>query len=163
MAKSSKNVLNTYKKQYQKSQKQWRKKTGLPVNKKKNFYDKYTVTSKPYKPKKTKPIKTNAFIKSQQSASTNDTNNNGCYIATCIYGSYDCPQVWTLRRFRDYTLDDTWYGRVFIKCYYVISPTLVKWFGNQRWFRIFWKNILDIIVSNLKQKGIEDTQYLDKY
>lgn len=22
---------------------------------------------------------------------------NGCYIATCVYGSYDCPQVWTLR------------------------------------------------------------------
>lgn len=24
----------------------------------------------------------------------------GCYIATCVYGSYDCPQVWILRRFR---------------------------------------------------------------
>ncbi len=35
-------------------------------------------------------------------------NNKGCYIATCVYGSYDCPQVWTLRRFRDYTLDETW-------------------------------------------------------
>ena len=29
---------------------------------------------------------------------------NGCYIATCVYENYDCPQVWTLRRFRDETL-----------------------------------------------------------
>ena len=37
----------------------------------------------------------------------------GCYVATCVYGSYDCPQVWTLRRFRDDTLGSTWYGRAF--------------------------------------------------
>lgn len=95
------------------------------------------------------------------------TNNNavqkGCYIATCVYGSYDCPQVWTLRRFRDYTLNKTRLGRVFIKCYYAISPTLVNCFGNQKWFRTFWKNRLDLIVSNLNQKGIENTQYHDKY
>ena len=96
--------------------------------------------------------------KSEQS-----TSSGGCYIATCVYGSYDCPQVWTLRRFRDYTLDKTWYGRTFIKCYYAISPTLVKWFGNQKWFRTFWKNRLDSMVVNLNQKGIENTQYHDKY
>ena len=28
----------------------------------------------------------------------------GCYIATSIYGSYDCLEVWTLRRYRDYKL-----------------------------------------------------------
>lgn len=54
----------------------------------------------------------------------------GYYIATCVYGSYDCPQVWTLKRFRDYTLKETWYGRAFIRCYYAISPLLVKWFGG---------------------------------
>ena len=42
----------------------------------------------------------------------------GCYVATCVYGSYDCPQVWTLRRFRDDTLGSTWYGRTFIRVYY---------------------------------------------
>ena len=89
--------------------------------------------------------------------------NTGCYVATCVYGSYDCPQVWTLRRFRDYTLDATWYGRAFIKCYYAISPTLVKWFGNQKWFKTFWKKQLDHMVSKLNQKGIDNTQYHDKY
>ena len=27
-----------------------------------------------------------------------------CYVATAVYGSYDCPEVWTLRRFRDVCL-----------------------------------------------------------
>ena len=26
-------------------------------------------------------------------------SKGGCYIATAVYGSYDCPQVWTLQRF----------------------------------------------------------------
>lgn len=88
---------------------------------------------------------------------------SGCYIATCVYGSYDCPQVWTLRRFRDYTLDETWYGRLFIKCYYAISPTLVKWFGETKWFRKFWKSKLDKMVSDLNNNGVQDTYYKDKY
>ncbi|MBD5135728.1 MAG: leucine-rich repeat domain-containing protein [Lachnospiraceae bacterium] len=94
-------------------------------------------------------------------APVKENQNNGCYIATCIYGSYDCPQVWTLRRFRDYTLDETWYGRLFIKCYYAISPTLVKWFGKRKWFRNFWKCRLDKMVSDLNNKGVNNTFYND--
>lgn len=90
-------------------------------------------------------------------------NNEGCYIATCVYGSYDCPQVWTLRRYRDYTLDETWHGRLFIKCYYAVSPKLVKWFGNYGWFRKPWKMFLDGMVERLNSKGVEDTKYNDKY
>lgn len=93
----------------------------------------------------------------------NVSSTNGCYIATCVYGSYDCPQVWTLRRFRDYTLDETWYGRLFIKCYYAISPSLVKWFGDTSWFKRFWKRLLDALVKELHQKGVPDTSYHDKY
>lgn len=90
-------------------------------------------------------------------------SSGGCYIATCVYGSYDCPQVWTLRRYRDNKLDQTWYGRLFIKCYYTISPTLVKWFGKTKWFRRFWRSKLDKMVASLNKKGVEDTQYSDKY
>lgn len=78
-------------------------------------------------------------------------------------GSYDCPQVWTLRRFRDYTLNGTWYGRAFIKCYYAISPTPVKWFDNHKWFRTFWKKYLDKMVEKLNSLGVENARYYDKY
>lgn len=90
-----------------------------------------------------------------------NTSSGGCYVATCVYGSYDCPQVWTLRRYRDYTLAETWYGRAFIRLYYAVSPTIVKWFGNTKWFKKMWKGKLDRMVKNLQSNGIEDTPYAD--
>ena len=85
----------------------------------------------------------------------------GCYVATCVYGSYDCPEVWTLRRYRDNTLGSTWYGRAFIRTYYAISPTLVKWFGKTKWFKKMWKGTLDRMVQKLQDKGVENTPYDD--
>ncbi len=86
----------------------------------------------------------------------------GCYIATAVYGSYDCPEVWTLRRFRDYTLAATWFGRSFIRFYYTVSPTIVKWFGKRTWFRNLWKPKLDRIVKRLNENGIDNVPYQDK-
>lgn len=40
----------------------------------------------------------------QVSNSNVNSNSGGCYVATAVYGSYDCPQVWTLRRFRSFSL-----------------------------------------------------------
>lgn len=88
---------------------------------------------------------------------------SGCYIATAVYGSYDCPEVWTLRRFRDNTLDRTWYGRAFIRTYYAVSPTLVRWFGKGSWFQALFRPMLDRLVVRLQQNGVEDTAYQDKY
>ena len=87
----------------------------------------------------------------------------GCYIATCVYGSYDCKEVWRLRRYRDFYLDNHWFGRAFIKIYYFISPKLVKLFGNQKWFKNISKKLLDKKISKLIDKGYEDTPYNDKY
>lgn len=89
-------------------------------------------------------------------------NSSGCYVATAVYGSYDCPEVWTLRRYRDFTLAETWYGRAFIRTYYAISPTLVEWFGHTEWFKKMWKGKLDRMVKNLQENGVEDTPYEDK-
>lgn len=86
----------------------------------------------------------------------------GCYVATAVYGSYDCPQVWTLRRYRDNQLAKTWYGRLFIHTYYAVSPTLVKWFGGTQWFKNMWKPKLDNIVEKLQENGVESTPYEDK-
>lgn len=97
-----------------------------------------------------------------QSAGGSSRTSGGCYVATAVYGSYDCPQVWTLRRYRDYTLAETWYGRAFIRTYYAISPTLVKCFGHTSWFKKMWKGKLDRMVSDLNSKGVEDTPYQDR-
>ena len=91
-----------------------------------------------------------------------DRAPQGCYVATCVYGSYDCPQVWTLRRFRDYALAETWYGRAFIHAYYAISPTLVRWFGHTKWFKTLWRSKLNHMVKLLNEQGFENTPYNDK-
>lgn len=100
---------------------------------------------------------------SSTSSSTAEASSSGCYVATAVYGSYDCPEVWTLRRYRDFTLDETWYGRLFIKVYYAISPTFVKYFGNAKLFKSQGKKLLDKWVAKLNSKGYDNTPYRDKY
>ncbi|MBZ4187439.1 CFI-box-CTERM domain-containing protein [Niabella beijingensis] len=83
--------------------------------------------------------------------STEASASSGCYIATAVYGSYNSPQVWVLRRYRDGTLAKTWYGRAFIRLYYATSPTIVKWFGNTQWFNRIFKKLLDGFIEKLKK------------
>jgi len=116
------------------------------------------------KEKKTEELPAQAAATQKESGQTalaQAGGKNGCYIATCIYGSYDCPQVRILRRFRDEKLRRRWLGRIFIKLYYTVSPSLVKWFGNQKYFRAFWKKQLDTLVLQLQDAGIKDTPYTD--
>ena len=89
------------------------------------------------------------------------SSSQGCYIATAVYGSYDCPEVWTLRRFRDYSLKKSIPGRIFIKVYYALSPTLVKWFGNISWLKKLIRYPINRFVNHLKESGLKDTPYQD--
>ena len=91
----------------------------------------------------------------------NSKSSGGCYVATCVYGSYDCPEVWTLRRFRDNTLSKNFFGRLFIKCYYAVSPKAVKLFGNYSWFHKLFKTPLDKLVDKLISNGVDNTPYND--
>lgn len=104
----------------------------------------------------------NGPVSSGNSGSSSSSGSQGCYVATCVYGSYDCPQVWTLRRFRDSVLSKSKPGRAFIKTYYAISPTVVKYFGNTKLFKKMWRSVLDKAVKSLNEKGMEDTPYNDR-
>ena len=95
------------------------------------------------------------------SRTPNGSGSGGCYVATAVYGSYDCPEVWTLRRFRDYYLARRFWGRCFIRAYYAVSPTLVRWFGDTSWFKHLWRGKLDRMVSDLQRQGYQDTPYED--
>ena len=86
----------------------------------------------------------------------------GCYVATCIYGSYDCPEVWTLRRYRDRKLLKTRFGRAFVRCYYAVSPKIIEMFGGNRLFHSICRVLLDRAVQNLKKHGYSADPYLDE-
>ena len=89
------------------------------------------------------------------------SKKSGCYIATAVYGSYDCPEVWMLRRYRDNYLMNSFFGRLFVKCYYLISPALVKRYSHETWFKKFWTNCLNKKIHKLKLKGYSDEKYYD--
>ena len=96
------------------------------------------------------PSPFSAPINPTSPASNSSTDSGeGCYIATCVYGSYDAPEVLTLRQFRDEILKKHRLGRAFIRCYYAISPHLVKCFGKSEWFHRFWRKRLDGMLSRL--------------
>ena len=95
-------------------------------------------------------------------AASGQSGKKGCYVATSVYGSYDCPEVWTLRRFRDDVLAETWYGRLFIRAYYAVSPTAVKLFGDCAWFQSFFRDRLDKLVSDLQADGFASEPYQDQ-
>ena len=110
---------------------------------------------------------TSANTEHRQATSSSNSSvkvgtGGGCYVATAVYGSYDCPEVWTLRRFRDYDLAESWYGRIFIRVYYAVSPAIVHWFGKMEWFQRFWRDRLDTLVKKLRDQGYEDGPYQDK-
>lgn len=99
----------------------------------------------------------------EQAEQHNETHGKkqGCYIATCVYGSYDCPQVWILRRYRDEILKKSVPGRCFVAVYYAISPTLVHVLGRNVKVREAWRGMLDGIVRRLRNRGFSDEPYLD--
>ena len=92
-------------------------------------------------------------------SSTSGSSSDGCYIATAVYGSYDCPEVWTLRRFRDEVLRASVLGRLFIRSYYAVSPGLVRHIGSKSLFQKTVKRVLDSFVSHLNKAGFRDTPY----
>lgn len=78
--------------------------------------------------------------------------NEGCYIATAVYGGYDQPQVRTLRRFRDEVLRKTLPGRIFIKTYYFVSPRLAKNLKRDSQITVIVRHILDQFVKKVENR-----------
>ena len=80
-------------------------------------------------------------------------NKGWCYIATTCYGSYDAVQVLTFRHYRDEYLSQSFWGRLFIKTYYTLSPPVANWLKNKHRLNTFIrKNFLDLIYNFLKKK-----------
>ncbi|WP_251213147.1 CFI-box-CTERM domain-containing protein [Adlercreutzia murintestinalis] len=101
-------------------------------------------------------------ISSASVPSRTSSSSSGCYIATAAYGSYDCPQVWVLRRYRDETLAKSNIGRAFIRAYYAISPKFVSVFGKVNAVNRFNRGVLNRLVSCLLRKGYSDQPYQDR-
>lgn len=72
-----------------------------------------------------------------------------CFVATAVYGSPDCPQVVSLRRFRDRRLSATVLGRAFISFYGVAGPIAAQLVENRPVARKLCRMILDPLARSL--------------
>lgn len=95
---------------------------------------------------------TNTTTNSDSIDQSAPAKKEGCYIATAVYGSYDAPEVMTLRRFRDETLRNSVFGRWFIRVYYRLSPPIADKLKNATQVNRFVRRILDKFVEKLNRK-----------
>lgn len=74
---------------------------------------------------------------------------SGCFIATAVYGDPSCYQVRELRAFRDNTLLNNFFGVVFVKLYYKISPKIAEWLVAKPGLSKQIRTLLDIAVKQI--------------
>lgn len=110
----------------------------------------YTATSTSSNTSSNSTQRSNTSTTSSQQ--TQPAKKEGCYIATAVYGSYDAPEVMTLRRFRDETLRNSAFGRWFIRTYYRLSPPVAAKLKNAKRINAFVRSILDKWVERLNRK-----------
>lgn len=79
------------------------------------------------------------------------SGKSGCYIATACYGNEFAPEVLHLKLFRDNKLAKSFFGRLFIKTYYFLSPPIAEKLKDKEKLNTFIRNqILNKIVKRIK-------------
>ncbi|SDZ24012.1 hypothetical protein SAMN05660462_02335 [Proteiniborus ethanoligenes] len=78
-------------------------------------------------------------------------DHGACYIATKVYGSYDAPEVLTLRCFRDEVLSNHGVGRMFIKLYYLLSPQISKRLNKDSKISTLIRMILNKLINIIEK------------
>lgn len=92
------------------------------------------------------------YENSSQITQQETTHKEGCYIATAVYGNYDAKEVKILRKFRDEYLSKRSWGRLFIKTYYKVSPSIANKMKNMKGINNSVKLILDKIVAYINER-----------
>ena len=79
-------------------------------------------------------------------------NDSSCFVATACYGNCNAPEVLVLRQFRDEKLRKTFYGNIFIKVYYFVSPFFARLISRSLLLKNFIRCFfLEPIVIRLKR------------
>ncbi len=75
----------------------------------------------------------------------------GCYIATYVFGNQS-EEVEFLRDYRDFVLLKTQATKLLVKFYYFISPQLIRYFGDSKFFKNTSRYILLNLISIIQRK-----------
>lgn len=94
-------------------------------------------------------------------AGSSAQKSGGCYVATYVYGTYDCPELWALRRWRDESLQCSPVGRAFIRAYYAVSPVVIARLGGSRNFHRISTFVVNRVVQRLVRRDVPMSAYVD--
>ncbi len=78
-------------------------------------------------------------------------SGSGCFIATATYDSPNAKEVMILRQWRDEYLLHSYFGRSFVKIYYVISPSIARIIKKYNFLKVLSKLVLKPIINNIKK------------
>ena len=77
-------------------------------------------------------------------------SGTGCFIATAAYGTSFTEEIDVLRNWRDDFLDSFYFGRLFIKTYYSLSPPVADYISKSPRKRKMVRIMLEPIVKILR-------------
>ena len=88
-----------------------------------------------------------AEYKTREEQRKREQSQSGCFVATVAFGDPFCEEVLKLKRFRDYKLKNSIFGRAFISFYYKCGPYLAIIIGKsenmKRSCRVILQKICD--------------------
>ncbi len=88
-------------------------------------------------------------------ASTTQNGAGHCFIATAAYGTPLEPEVVVLRHFRDETLSQFEAGKLAIKTYYAISPSIAEFIQDRESLKEIVRIGLEPIIYGLEKIGYQ--------
>lgn len=90
-------------------------------------------------------------MENQRSENKQSSTDKRCFIASSIYG-IDSFEAVTLRRWRDNVLLQSKMGRMFVYCYYRLSPYMVSVITHRVWLTSLVRIVLCWMVAVLNRK-----------
>lgn len=98
-------------------------------------------------------LKISTEAQNKNNYSGNNQNSSSCFIATLCYQDNDCYEVRMFRKWRDENLNNHSLGKLFIKVYYKISPTITKKLESfPKTVSVIKKVFLDRILESIEKK-----------
>jgi len=77
-------------------------------------------------------------------------NSSNCFVATAAFGTKWADEIDILRNWRDNSLKYHKFGRLFIKFYYQIGPSLANFVEKSSLFKKITRKIIYFIVKKIK-------------
>lgn len=75
-----------------------------------------------------------------------------CFIATSAFENENSAEVLELRIFRDFTLENSFFGRLFVQVYYKLSPPIACLLDQHNWLKPYVRHFLRLMIKRVSRR-----------